>query len=119
VVFVAGVLWKRVTNKSALWTLLLSFPMLILPYLLRIFEVQMNVFNVAGLVLIGTILFLVLTSLLTKPSTTQEGQDYIWKFSMRHLPSELVAEGYPWTKSILFWTLVMVGIYITIYAIFW
>jgi SSS family solute:Na+ symporter len=63
VLFTLGVLWKGVTARSALWTLCLSFPMLVLPYLLRTYEVTWNVYNVAGIVLIFTLLFTVLTSL--------------------------------------------------------
>jgi len=118
VVFVTGVLWKRVNSTVAFWTLCLSFPMLILPYLLRIFKVQMNVFNVAGIVLIFTILFILVLTL----ATTRERHDrsgFIWNIRMSKLPPELTARDYRWYKNILFWSIFMVAVYVVIYSVFW
>ena len=119
VVFVAGVLWKGVSDKAALWTLYLSFPMLVLPYLLRIFKVSMNVFNVAGIVFIFTVIFIIITSLLSRTVVSARAEEYHWTFAMRNLPAELVKKGYPWYKRVLFWVIVMSAIYLIIYISLW
>ncbi len=118
VVFVTGVLWKKVSGSAAFWTLCLSFPMLILPYLLRIFKVQMNVFNVAGIVLIITVLFIVLFTLIRKQKKT-ESTDLIWNLKMSKLPAEMTVKGYHWYKNLVLWSILMVVIYIIIYTVFW
>lgn len=119
VIFVMGVLWKGVTNKAALWTLYLSFPMLVLPYLLRIFKVGMNVFNVAGFVLIFTILFIWIVSILTKDKEGESFKEFIWKPSMNKLPDEITKTGYPLYKRIGFWMIIMSLIYLILYIKFW
>jgi len=118
VVFMAGVLWKKVNSTAAFWTLCLSFPMLILPYLLRIFNVEMNVFNVAGIVFIIIVLFIILFTLLWKKEEP-ERTDFIWNLKMSSLPSEATAKGYKWYKNLVFWSIVMVAVYIFIYIVFW
>jgi len=100
VVFLANVLWKRTTSKAAFWTLCLSFPMLILPCLLRIFHVEMNVFNVAELVLIGTDIFIII---LTNYGSRSEPlhSNVIWNISMSRI---LLGSGmavHPWYKGIV------------------
>ena len=72
IIFVLGVLWRRVTSKAALWTLCLSFTMLVLPYVLRLLRLTTNVYNVAGFVLLLTISFCWLASLVTKSERKAE-----------------------------------------------
>src|SRR5688572_24228242 len=91
VIFVMGILWKGVTSKAAWLTLCLSFPMLLLPYILRLLEVTMNVYHVAGLVLIFTVVFCWLVSLATASEVEVSAQrdNSVWKFSMNKLPSSI------------------------------
>jgi SSS family solute:Na+ symporter len=117
VVFMAGVLWKKVGSSAAFWTLCLSFPMLILPYLLRIFKVKLNVFNVAGIVLVICVLFIVIFTLIRKRE--EEKNDFIWNLKMSKLPAEITAKGYKWYKSVIFWSILMVLVYVIIYSVFW
>ena len=88
--------------------------MLILPYLLRIFNVGMNVFNVAGFVLIFTILFILIASLMTRKEKEETSEEFIWKSSMRFLPQDIIKKGYPLYKRIGFWIVIMSLIYIFI-----
>jgi SSS family solute:Na+ symporter len=118
VVFLAGVLWKKTTSRAAFWTLCLSFPMLILPYLLRIFHVEMNVFNVAGLVLIGTVIFIVILTFSGTRSGPVHG-NFTWSINMSRIPMDSGMTGYPWYRGIVFWSLVMMAAYAFFYAIFW
>jgi solute:Na+ symporter, SSS family len=113
VIFVMGILWRGITSRAAWLTLCLSFPMLLLPYLLRLAEVSMNVYHVAGLVLIFTTLFCWMVSLTTKSETINT--ELIWTPSMSVLPTEIAAAGYPWYKRISFWAIVMVIVYVALY----
>jgi SSS family solute:Na+ symporter len=118
VVFVAGVMWKRVTGTVAFWTLCLSFPMLVLPYLLRIFKVQMNVFNIAGIVLIITIAFIIIFTLLKNKRGTKES-DIIWNPRMSRLPQDTRGLNSPWYRNLTFWSIVMIAVYLVIYIVWW
>jgi SSS family solute:Na+ symporter len=118
VVFVAGVMWKKVTGAAAFWTLCLSFPMLVLPYLLRIFKVQMNVFNVAGIVLIFTVAFIIFFTVLQKKAATKVS-DIIWNVKMSRLPKESRGLLSPWYRNLTFWSIVMIAVYLVIYIIWW
>jgi len=119
VIFVLGGLWRRVTTTAALWTLLLSFPMLVLPYLLRALEVKMNVFNVAGFVLIFTLLFTVVLSLVTREKHPEGKEKFIWRPSMARLTWDPRIGELPWYRKLSFWTMVLVSMYVFIYATLW
>jgi SSS family solute:Na+ symporter len=119
VIFVGGLIWKKVNSITAYVMLLLSFPMFAIPYLLRILNIQMNVFNIAGLFLIGFIIVFIITALLTKSSESEEASTMIWRPSMMKLPRELVTINRIWYRNLFFWGSVMVALYVLIYIIFW
>lgn len=118
IIFLLGILWKGLTATAAFWTLALSFPLLALPYLLRMWNVKMNVYNVAGFVLIGCLLFTVLISLVTRKKEPRS-PEYVWKFSMAKLPAAIFPAGYPWYKKVELWAVLLVVIYVSLYVIFW
>jgi hypothetical protein len=118
-VFVGGLLWKRVNSRVAFITLLLAFPMFVMPYLLRILSIQMNVFNVAGFVLLITIGIFILLTLGQPVRETDEGQKLVWKWSMVKLPEEIFSIYKPWYRNLVFWGGVMVLVYVLIYIKFW
>jgi len=97
----------------------LSIPMFFVPYLLRLFHVEMNVFNFSGFVLVFVILFFIIISALTLKTTNEPPEGYIWSFSMRKLPDTIFTSGYPWYKRISLWAVIMTSIYILIYIIWW
>lgn len=120
VVFVMGALWKGVTSKAAWLTLGLSFPMLVLPYILRVTDSGMNVYHVAGLVLAFTMIFCWVISLLTRDaSSAPVHRDVVWTPQMIKLPTEIIARGYPWYMRVSFWAIVMVCVYMLLYAGFY
>jgi Na+/proline symporter len=119
VIFTGGLLWKKVNSKTAFIMLLLSFPMFLTPYLLRILKVEMNVFNVAGLFLVGFIIVFVITTLLTKTSILENESTMIWRSSMIKLPEGLTVINRIWYRNLIFWGSVMVALYVLIYFVFW
>jgi SSS family solute:Na+ symporter len=112
VIFVLGVLWKGVTDKAAFLTLCLSFPMLVLPYLLRIWKVSTNVYNVAGVVLVLTLVFCWLVSLVTKQEA--KADPVVVSKEMLYAPHEGA-----WYSSVVFWAVIMVAAYMAIYIYYW
>ncbi len=115
VLFLLGVLWKGATPSSALWTLCLSFPLLILPYVLRAFRVSWNVYNIAGLVLLFTLLFTILTSYLTRRENAGKEIRGLWQSAEDHAAEPAL----PWYRKTVFWALVMAGAYGLIYVWLW
>lgn len=118
IIFLLGIFWKGLTTTSAFLTLCLSFPLLALPYLLRLWHVQMNVYNIAGFVLVGCLVFTVVTSLITK-SRYQTKPEYLWSTSMIKLPAQIFPNGYKWYKRVGAWAVLLAFIYIFLYAMFW
>lgn len=117
IIFLLGIFWNGLTTTSAFLTLCLSFPLLILPYLLRLWKVQMNVYDVAGFVFVGCLLFTIITSIATrKEYETKPG--YLWSASMAKLPESIFPGGYPWYKSIEMWAVLLVIIYVVLYSVF-
>lgn len=117
VIFVMGILWKGVTAKAAWYTLCLSFPMLVLPYVLRITGSAINVYHVAAFVLVFTVIFCWLMSLLTRAGAeTSTRNEYVWKPSMAELSHEIFMNKYPWYKRVSLWAFAMVALYIFLYA---
>ena len=119
IVFVSALLWKRANNFSATATLLLCLPLTLLPYFLHRFDINFNAFNTAGLLLIPVTIFHVAMAYL-KPAPTQEKIDkWMWKPSMLRLPKDETAGNYPWYKRLLLWWVVLLIVFITLFAIFW
>ncbi|MCG6924647.1 MAG: sodium/solute symporter [Acidobacteria bacterium] len=112
--FVAGALWRRMNANAALVTLSLVFPMLAVPYLLRMFDVGMNAFNVAGLVAIATVALVVVLGFVTRPTGTE---DDTMVFSFGGSKSDAVAG--PLYRRVGFWAGVMMLVYAGVYACFW
>jgi len=112
--FVAGVLWKRMNANAALITLSLVFPMLVVPYLLRMFHVGMNAFNVAGLVAIATVALVVVLGFVTRPTGTED-DTMVFSFGGSRSGAVLA----PLHRRVGFWAGVMVLVYAGVYAWFW
>jgi SSS family solute:Na+ symporter len=111
VIFLLGVLWKGMKEKAAWWTLLLSFPMLLFPYLLRLGGPSWNAYNVAGIVLVATFLFAIVISLASSQSTTRQ---------MAEAEGVVESEaGQAFYVNSLFWAVALSLLYIGLYAYFW
>ncbi|MHC4157521.1 MAG: sodium:solute symporter family transporter [Planctomycetota bacterium] len=119
VVFVSALLWKRANKFSATATLLLCLPLTLLPYFLHRFDINFNAFNTAGLLLVPVTGFHVAMAYL-KPAPSQEKIDkWMWKPSMLRLPEAETAGNYPWYKRLLIWWVILLIVFITLFAIFW
>lgn len=109
--FLLGVLSKRMTANLAFYLLLSTFPMFLMPYILKATGVDLNIFNVAGVlwvVLLG-ICLLHITFFGEKKAPEPEP-----------MPGTVPAdEIVPWYQSVPFWLSVMVLCYIGIYILFW
>jgi SSS family solute:Na+ symporter len=117
VTFVAGLLSGKIHSRAAYLTLLLTFPMLAVPYFLNFFDVKMNPYNIAGILLVATILFIILMSFILKRNEPES--EMVWTKQMNKLPESAVKENAPFYKRVGFWAAIMVGLYIAVYAIFW
>jgi SSS family solute:Na+ symporter len=120
-VFFLAIFWKRMTKAAAILALLLAVPMLILVYLRQFYGVlaAFNIFNLSGIVFILSAAAIVLISLLTSPSRSENLESTLWHRRLVPLPQEEVSGGYPWWKRISFWFAVVVICFIIIYAVFW
>jgi len=122
-VFILGVLWKRATGKAAFWTLIGCFPLFFLPYIIpRIetaYNTSINEFNVAGVIFIIMLVFMVVLSLATPPPRPEQIEGLVWRPSMMRLPAEELALGYPWYKNLWLWCFIWVALMLFIYAKFW
>jgi SSS family solute:Na+ symporter len=120
-VFILAIFWKRMTKTAAILTLLLAPPMLGLVYLRQFYGVlaPVNIFNLSGIVFVLSLAVIVAVSLLTTPSRAEDLRAVIWRRSMVRLPEEETRGGYPWWKRVSVWFVVVVVIFIVIYAILW
>lgn len=119
VIFVGGILWKRLNSKVAFIILLLTFPMFIVPYLLRMLKVEMNVFNVAGFVLIFFIILTYVLGIIFIKKEAYASNEFQWNLRMSALPEKIRQHYGKWFQSLILWGSLMVAIYILIYSIFW
>jgi SSS family solute:Na+ symporter len=123
-VFILAVLWKRMTERAAFWTLALCLPLFVLPYALRLAEMraglEINEFNLAGIVFLVSFVFAVAVSLLTERPKKEQLEGLVWTPNVIRLPAEEVAGGfYPWYKNLWLWCAIWVAVMAAIYAVFW
>jgi SSS family solute:Na+ symporter len=119
VVFGSALLWKRANSLAAVSTLLLSLPLLSLPFLLRGLDVKMNSFNLAGLLLIPVTGFHVLIAYLGQPPSVAVTQRWTWKPSMLRLPAEELLPRYPLYKRLFLWWVFLVIVFTFLYVTLW
>ena len=118
-VFILAVGWKRATPTAALWTLMLCFPLFVLPYILRVGEQnygwQVVEFNLAGIVFIIAFIFMVVVSLFTKPPKPEQVNGIVWKPSLIKPQKEDLGSDYRWYKNLWLWGTIWVAIFTAIY----
>ena len=81
-------------------------------YLLRIFEVKMNAFNIAGVVFVLSLLFMVLVSRWTGAPDPAKIASVMWRRSTLDLPREILAAGYPVYRWVSIWWVITIGIFV-------
>lgn len=115
VVFFSALLWKRSNNFSATTTLLLCVPLTLLPFLLNQLKINVNVFNMAGLLLVPVTCFHVLMTYLRHAPDAKDIEKWIWKPYMLFLPKR----SYPWYKKLWLWWAALLAIFAGLYVLFW
>lgn len=119
IVFISAFFWKRSNNLAASATLLLCLPMVLLPFIFKILNVDVNDFNMAGLLLIPVAVFHIVMTYLGPAPDPVEVDKWIWKPAMlKPLRSDDSAP-YPWYKRLLLWWSVLAVVYVTLYILFW
>ncbi len=119
-VFFLAIFWKRMTKVSAILTLFLAVPMLVVVFLRRFSGMLagVNIFNLSGIIFLISLVFIVAVSFFTPPPA-ENLKSKLWHPSLIRLPEEEITAGYPWWKRISFWFVLVVIIFIIIYAVFW
>lgn len=118
-IFLLAVFWRRATATAALWTLGLCFPMFVLPYWLRLSGVEMNAFNIAGIVYVASLLCMVALSLATPPPKREMVERVLWTRAVLRLPRTLLAAGYPVHRRVSLWWALTVAMFIGLYVTYW
>jgi SSS family solute:Na+ symporter len=112
--FLFGVINARMTSNLAFYLLLSTFPMFLMPYVVKILDISMNIFNVAGIVWIVMCLFcLIYMFFVSNPkSVVKESPNEI----NTSMGSEMVV---PWFRSVTLWLTIMIVCYAGIYFLLW
>jgi len=118
VVFVSGMLWKRSNSSGATSTLLLCVPLLFLPLSLKHWKVQINTYNLAGLLFVPVVTFHVIMTYLKPAQSAEHVKRWTWNRSMLKLPRN-EGEHYPWYKNLILWWIVALIAFVSIYIMFW
>ena len=118
-IFLLAVFWRRATATAAAWTLGLCFPMFVLPYWLRLTGVEMNAFNIAGIVYLGSLACMVLLSLVTPPPERRSVDRVIWTRAVMRLPRAIVSAGYPVHRRVSLWWALTVTVFVVLYILYW
>jgi SSS family solute:Na+ symporter len=119
IIFVFGILWKKFSNTAALVTLLFSFPMFLMPYIIQLFNIQTNAYIVAGYSLIFLLVVAMILSRLTGNSTNPEADQHVFKKEMLYMPKERLRSNSKWFKSVRLWAVIMIVLYVIIYFYLW
>ena len=119
IIFVFGILWKKFSNTAALVTLLFSFPMFLMPYIIQLFNIQVNAYIVAGYSLIVLLAVAIILSRLTTKSINPEASQHVFKKEMLYLPEDLKSGKYKWLRSVSLWAILMIVLYVLIYFYLW
>jgi SSS family solute:Na+ symporter len=120
-VFILAIFWKRTTNAAAIFTLFLAFPMLLIVFIRELYGIlaHINIFNLSAIIFIMSLFVVVVISLFTEPSKSENLTSTIWKREMLRLPKEELNASNPWWKRVEFWFAGVVLCFIIIYIIFW
>ena len=112
--FLFGVLSKRMTSNLAFYLLLSTFPMFLMPYLVKILRITMNIFNVAGIVWVFMCLFCLIYMFFDNNTEVERNNKTVG--TVQPVVDEIVV---PWFKSIGLWLTVMIFCYLGIYFLLW
>ena len=80
---------------------------------------EMNAFNIAGLVYIGSLAFMAAISLATPAPDPRAVERVLWTRAVLRLPRALVAAGYPLHRRVSLWWALTVGVFVALYINYW
>jgi len=123
-VFVVGILWRRATNRAATVTMVLSFPLVLVPYIQKLHPVlpgPIENLYVFGLVtLVASVCLMVLLSwMLPDRDSYKKGASLRWTPALLRLPADVAASKPHWYQRIGLWWALMVASFVVIYTVFW
>jgi len=122
-VFVLAIFWKRTSKAAAFWTLMLVLPMFLLPHGLQMLERhvdwRINEYNLAGLLLLLSLAFAIVISLLTKAPAPEQIEGLVWNPSLLKMRKGNVVGDYPWYKNLWLWCGIWVAVMVALYAVLW
>jgi SSS family solute:Na+ symporter len=114
ITFLLSMVTRRIDSRLAFILLLLTFPMFLAPYAVKLTGITMNIYNLAGIVWMCLMAFAVSYMFLFNPDPALEKDDPIG-IHVKDIEGTQV----PWYKSTAFWGAIMVFAYLTVYIIFW
>ncbi|MFA6244230.1 MAG: sodium/solute symporter, partial [Candidatus Hydrogenedentales bacterium] len=122
-VFLLGILWRGATSKAATFTMALTFPLTLIPYLQKAYPESLdfipNTYVLGGVVCILCFVVMAVVSLFTQEKTKEEALALHWTPAMLALPGPVAAKYSAWYQRVGFWWLVLGLIYGAIYVTFW
>jgi hypothetical protein len=93
--------------------------MTLLPAILKMLNIDVNSFVLAGILLIPVVAFHVVTSYMRAAPEPAKVSQWIWKRHMLFLPTSEKVGSKPWYKNLILWWSLVAGAYVAIYIIFW
>lgn len=122
-VFLVGVLWRRATSAAATFTMALSFPLALIPFIQKLHPFLpgflANIYVLGGVVFLVCIVLVVLVSLFTRPRTWATEDVPCWSPAMLRLPEATALEHGAWYKRVGFWWALVGLAYVVLYASLW
>lgn len=118
-IFLLAVFWHRATSQAAVWTLGLCFPMFVLPYWLRATGVDMNAFNIAGIVYVVSLALMAVLSWASPMPNRAAVERVVWTRAVLRLPQAILAGGYPIHRRVSLWWALTVGVFVVLYLLYW
>ncbi len=118
-IFLLAVFWRRATAAAAAWTLGICFPMFVLPYWLRAAGVEMNAFNIAGIVYVASMGCMALLSWITPPPSAKSVERVIWSRAVLRIPRAITLAGYPLYRRVSLWWALTVAVFVALYIVHW
>ena len=93
--------------------------MTLLPVLMKALDIEMNTFNLAGLLIIPVIAVHVLLALCTPAPAREQVVGWVWNWTMVKIRPPNSHTRDPWYKNLVLWWFVILFLYVGIYATFW
>jgi len=93
--------------------------MTLLPFVFRILKIDVNDFNMAGLLLIPVVIFHVVLTYLTPAPDREKIDHWLWKPSMLWPLISAPQARYRWYRRLSLWWAILFVVYLALYVVFW